>query len=446
LTIPAQQDALSFSSPDAVAGNQSQLTPQQIESYVTKPTALESFTEGAKDLYNRASTTVSDTFSPNRPSMQQAEQNALIKADQAVADYQANSPKPTQAGAEAAWKASYESNSPGFFSKYAPLAAAGLGATYLAGGFDAPAPDDKPVYDPAYTGTDYMRDNPQAFSGSLYNYQSQGAGAYDPYRETSYAGGQGAAVPGVVTPTGIMQAQYSPEYGRRQMQQSIQRYYSPFIGTSEPIMAAKGGMVTTEPAHMSLGGFMKKFTTSVRQAQPQAQPQAEGGKGFFGKMGAAIHRVVADQQAQQQAQQRAQELAQQRAQELAQQRAQELAQPAYNPYRETMYAGGQGTASPGVILPTGILQAQYSPNYGRRRMRPVRAADGGSIREFPRKTGPINGPGTGTSDDIPAMLSDGEFVFTAKAVRNAGGGSRRKGAARMYKLMKSLEKGGMVKG
>jgi hypothetical protein len=43
------------------------------------------------------------------------------------------------------------------------------------------------------------------------------------------------------------------------------------------------------------------------------------------------------------------------------------------------------------------------------------------------------------------MLSDGEFVFTARAVRNAGGGSRRKGAARMYKLMKMLE-GGPVKG
>jgi hypothetical protein len=64
---------------------------------------------------------------------------------------------------------------------------------------------------------------------------------------------------------------------------------------------------------------------------------------------------------------------------------------------------------------------------------------------FPRKTGPINGPGTGTSDDIPAMLSDGEFVFTAKAVRNAGAGSRRKGAKRMYRLMKMLE-GGPVKG
>ena len=52
------------------------------------------------------------------------------------------------------------------------------------------------------------------------------------------------------------------------------------------------------------------------------------------------------------------------------------------------------------------------------------------------------GPGTGTSDSIPAMLSDGEFVMTAKAVRGAGGGDRREGAKRMYQLMENLESGG----
>lgn len=65
-----------------------------------------------------------------------------------------------------------------------------------------------------------------------------------------------------------------------------------------------------------------------------------------------------------------------------------------------------------------------------------------SLEDFPRKTGPIAGPGTGTSDSVPAMLSDGEFVFTAKAVRAMGQGSRRKGAKRMYALMKQLEKRG----
>ena len=34
--------------------------------------------------------------------------------------------------------------------------------------------------------------------------------------------------------------------------------------------------------------------------------------------------------------------------------------------------------------------------------------------------GEVDGPGTGTSDSIPAMLSDGEFVFTAKAVKQIG--------------------------
>jgi hypothetical protein len=63
----------------------------------------------------------------------------------------------------------------------------------------------------------------------------------------------------------------------------------------------------------------------------------------------------------------------------------------------------------------------------------------GGTPEFPRKNGAINGPGTETSDDIPAMLSDGEFVFTAKAVRGLGKGSRRLGAKRMYAMMKALE-------
>jgi hypothetical protein len=48
------------------------------------------------------------------------------------------------------------------------------------------------------------------------------------------------------------------------------------------------------------------------------------------------------------------------------------------------------------------------------------------------------------ADDIPAMLSNNEFVFTANAVRNAGGGNVNKGAQRMYGLMKQLEAGGVV--
>ena len=62
-------------------------------------------------------------------------------------------------------------------------------------------------------------------------------------------------------------------------------------------------------------------------------------------------------------------------------------------------------------------------------MPPVTAAGGGEIV----------GPGTPTSDSIPAMLSDGEFVMNARAVRGAGGGDRQEGAKKMYAMMKQFE-------
>jgi hypothetical protein len=48
------------------------------------------------------------------------------------------------------------------------------------------------------------------------------------------------------------------------------------------------------------------------------------------------------------------------------------------------------------------------------------------------------------ADDVPARLSKNEFVFTADAVRNAGGGDVDKGAEVMYNMMKNLESGGQV--
>jgi len=67
----------------------------------------------------------------------------------------------------------------------------------------------------------------------------------------------------------------------------------------------------------------------------------------------------------------------------------------------------------------------------------IEAAEGG-IMDL-QDGGESVGPGTGTSDSIPAMLSDGEFVMTAKAVRGAGGGDRREGARKMYEAMDKLE-------
>jgi len=196
----------------------------------------------------------------------------------------------------------------GILTKYGPLALAGTAAVAATGGMNGEPANQNPAFNRNYTGSDYMRDNPQLFSGGLSSYTK-------PTTPDS-----------PIVPT--------PSYGQ--------------IPVSQPGVVTPGG-ITRSPA-----GVAQPYNVS----------------GLYG------------------------------------------------------------------------IPIIYGPDG-----QPRGYAKGGDAQmtHFPRKTGPINGPGTGTSDDIPAMLSDGEFVFTAKAVRNAGGGSRRKGAARMYKLMKKLE-GGAVKG
>lgn len=76
---------------------------------------------------------------------------------------------------------------------------------------------------------------------------------------------------------------------------------------------------------------------------------------------------------------------------------------------------------------------------------PVLAANGGAMYGQDKMsydtpiTGEVSGPGSGTSDSVPARLSDGEFVLTAKSVRGAGAGDRDVGAARLYDMMAELE-------
>ena len=72
----------------------------------------------------------------------------------------------------------------------------------------------------------------------------------------------------------------------------------------------------------------------------------------------------------------------------------------------------------------------------------VLAADGGLLEEFPRRELLVEGPGTEKSDDIPAMLSDGEFVWNSAAVRGAdptGNNNRYAGASALYDMMRKFE-------
>ena len=68
-------------------------------------------------------------------------------------------------------------------------------------------------------------------------------------------------------------------------------------------------------------------------------------------------------------------------------------------------------------------------------------AEGGDPMYFPRRNGGIGpGEGSGTKDDVPALLMDGEFVMTRDAVKGAGGGSLKKGINNMYNMMDEFER------
>jgi hypothetical protein len=100
---------------------------------------------------------------------------------------------------------------------------------------------------------------------------------------------------------------------------------------------------------------------------------------------------------------------------------------AVNPFAPTMAANGgiMGYKKGGSMVP------------------PARQIEGGIIELDARKTGGYIPYGKKERvDDVPAMLAKDEFVFTSRAVKAAGGGSAKRGAAKMYALMKQLESKG----
>jgi hypothetical protein len=104
--------------------------------------------------------------------------------------------------------------------------------------------------------------------------------------------------------------------------------------------------------------------------------------------------------------------------------------------------GGYGTTGMDLLAQNPLKYRTYAQAGSGYNPPPVGVAGGGSMdtRSFPRRDGAISGPGTETSDDIPAMLSDGEFVMTARAVRGAGNGSREAGMRKMYNMMSQFER------
>ena len=69
---------------------------------------------------------------------------------------------------------------------------------------------------------------------------------------------------------------------------------------------------------------------------------------------------------------------------------------------------------------------------------------GGMEKDYRNDGGFVPLGGEEKADDVPARLSKNEFVFTADAVRGAGGGDIDKGAEVMENIMKNLEQGGQI--
>jgi len=99
--------------------------------------------------------------------------------------------------------------------------------------------------------------------------------------------------------------------------------------------------------------------------------------------------------------------------------ARRTGQPAPNPVEFGLLPKGTIPTLSGGRPPK--QEATTGMRYGGAVM-PMAYAKGGNVatEDFERMNGGISGEGTETSDDVPAMLSDGEFVMTGQAVRGAG--------------------------
>ena len=104
-----------------------------------------------------------------------------------------------------------------------------------------------------------------------------------------------------------------------------------------------------------------------------------------------------------------------------------------------------GSHVPGYTTPPGYNRFDY-PSGGAR----VRRAEGGIMdlggmeKDYRQEGGFVPLGKEEKADDVPARLSKNEFVFTADAVRAAGGGDIDQGAEVMQNVMENLESGGQI--
>ena len=123
----------------------------------------------------------------------------------------------------------------------------------------------------------------------------------------------------------------------------------------------------------------------------------------------------------------------------------------YNDAMIESFEAYQKAIKDGIIPPTMEFDEYLELMQGKKETAPrVMAQEGGLMdmggmeKDYRNEGGFVPIGAKERADDVPARLSKNEFVFTAEAVRNAGGGDIDKGAEIMENMMENLEQGGKV--
>ena len=96
-------------------------------------------------------------------------------------------------------------------------------------------------------------------------------------------------------------------------------------------------------------------------------------------------------------------------------------------------------AAAGGLMSTPLMAAGGGTRYGQYAGGGLNVVQhSGKARVDFRRGDAVTGPGDGQSDDIPAMLADGEFVFPADVVAALGNGSTKAGSDKLYEMMHSI--------
>jgi hypothetical protein len=351
--------------------------------------------------------------------------------------------------------------SPGIMRTYGPGIAAGIAATKAFGGFDTQPTtpsaarsdvEDRLAKERAEVANNPGKYVPQGIPGLVYNDRGEIIGS-KPWSSTATINDVRVDTPDYVPrPTNVMGSNYQLPQNTLTSRPGNQSIYQPYNTASmysnimPPLAYADGGYATQPPIHAFGGGL----TDMIRKIEALTQPAAEqlrSANNAISNVSTApvtsapvsVSQTFASNPFSKTLQ--SQDFAA-NASQIESDRANRVAnaQQEYDARSRAMAEASQRASAAGTARGRRMF---FDPRIGIAKS--MQRAEGGianlsESKYYPRKTGHISGPGTETSDSIPAMLSDGEFVMTAKAVKALGKGNRRAGAKKMYALMHQLER------